>query len=119
MMHVLASHFGIPVMCVHRIIHRMIPVLHVYLVKNYIKWHSMRYWQSLAGHFPYWPQVVGIVDGTPLRISKPTGLMQRLFWRKDRHCFFIDWIVITDVLGYIVYSRPGFNGHLHDSTCFR
>ena len=115
----LSAQFGIPVTCVHRIIHKIIPIMHVYLVRNYIKWHSHDYWRSLAGHFAYWPRVVAIVDGTPFRISKPTGPMQRLFWRRDRHCFFMNWIVITDVHGYITFSAPGFCGHLHDSTCFR
>ena len=45
--------------------------------------------------------------------------MQRLFYRKDRHCFFLNWLVVTDVNGFIVYSRPGFLGHLNDSTCYR
>ena len=31
----------------------------------------------------------------------------------------MNWIVIVDVRGFVVYSRPGFVGHLHDSTCFR
>ena len=47
------------------------------------------------------------------------GRIQRLFWRKDRHCFFLNWIVIVDVRGFVVFSRPGFVGHLHDSMCFR
>ena len=46
------------------------------------------------------------------------GKIQRLYWRRDRHCFFMNWIVIVDVRGFIVLSRPGFVGHLHDSTCF-
>ena len=115
----LAVLFGIPLSTVDRIIHRIIPILHVYLVRNYIRWHPNNHWRQLAGHFPYWPQVVAIVDGTPFRISKPKGLIQRLFWRRDRHCFFLNWIVITDVEGFVVFSRPGFMGHLHDSTCFR
>ena len=118
-MHQLSSQFGIPVTCVHRIIHRLIPLLHVFLVPNYIKWHDNNHWNSLRGYFAYWPRVVAIVDGTPFRISKPKGHIQRLFWRKDRHCFFLNWIVITDVEGFVVFSRPGFNGHLHDSTCYR
>ena len=47
------------------------------------------------------------------------GWIQRLFWRKDRHCFFLNWLVIVDVRGFVVYSRPGFVGHLHDLTCYR
>ena len=97
----------------------MVPILHVYIVPKYIVWHSDRKWRSLAGKFPQWPRVVAIVDGTPFRISKPKGNIQRIFYRKDRHCHFLNWIVIADVQGFIVFSRPGFVGHLHDSTCYR
>ena len=61
----LAMHFDIPVSTVHRILHKMIPLLHAYLVPKYIKWHSMEYWRSLQGTFSFWPRVVGVVDGTP------------------------------------------------------
>ena len=115
----LSNYFQIPKSCVHRIIHKMIPILHVYIVPRYIIWHDNRKWRSLAGTFPAWPRVVAIVDGTPFRISKPKGNIQRIFYRKDRHCFFLNWIVIVDVEGFIVFSRPGFVGHLHDSTCYR
>ena len=33
----------------------------------------MNKWRSLAGTYPEWPRVVGIVDCTPFRISKPKG----------------------------------------------
>lgn len=66
-------HFGIPVSCVHKIIHRVIKLLHAYLVPKYISWHSMAEWRNLAGSFPEWPRVVAIVDCTPFRISKPKG----------------------------------------------
>ena len=118
-MHHISAHFGIPVSTVNRIIHRMIPLLHVFIVPKYIIWHDNRKWTSLAGQLPDWPRVVAIVDGTPFRISKPKGNIQRIFYRKDRHCFFLNWIVIVDIKGEIVFSRPGFIGHLHDSTCLR
>ena len=118
-MHHLSSDFGVSVACVHRVIHKIVPLLHVFIVPRYIVWHTDRKWNSLAGELPQWPRVVGIVDGTPFRISKPKGNIQRIFYRTDRHCHFLNWIVIADVKGFIVYSRPGFVGHLHDSTCFR
>ena len=118
-MHLLSVFFELPVTSVHRILHKIIPILYAYLVPKYIKWHSMNYWRQLTGTFTYWPRVVAVVDGTPFRISKPTGLIQRLFWRRDRHCFLMNWIVITDVDGFIVLSRPGFVGHIADATCFR
>ena len=118
-MHHISAHFGISVSTVHRIVHKTIPLLHVFIVPRYIIWHNDRKWRSLAGYLPEWPRVVAIVDGTPFRISKPKGNIQHIFYRRDKHFFFLNWIVIVDVRGYIVYSRPGFVGHLHDSTCFR
>ena len=115
----IATHFRIGVTTVHRIIHYLIPLLHVYLVPHYIKWHNINHWRQLAGFYPTWPRVVAILDCTPFRISKPKGNLQRLFWRKDRHCFFLNWIVVVDVEGYVTYSRSGFPGHLNDSTCLR
>ena len=47
------------------------------------------------------------------------GPIQRLYYRGDRHCHFLNWYVIVDLEGFIVYSRPGFLGHLNDATCFR
>ena len=47
------------------------------------------------------------------------GKYQRIFYHRDRHTFFLNWIVIIDIHGYIVLSRPGFVGHIADSTCFR
>ena len=84
----LSGTFGVPLSCVHRIIHKILRLLHVYAVPKYVIWHNANKWQSLAGYFTHWPRVVAIVDGTPFRISKPKGVMQRLFYRKDRHCFF-------------------------------
>ena len=45
------------------------------------------------------------------------GVVQQIYYRRDRHCHFLNWLVIVDVLGFIVLSRPGFLGRAHDSTC--
>ena len=47
------------------------------------------------------------------------GEIQRIFYRPDRHCFFFNWIVVVDALGYVVLSRPGFLGRVHNNTCMR
>ena len=47
------------------------------------------------------------------------GAMQGLFYRGDCHCFFQNWLVIVDILGQIVLSRPGFIGKTSDSTCLQ
>ena len=62
----LATLFQVSVSVVHRTIHKIIPIMHVEIVPKYIKWHSQRKWRQLAGTYPQWPQVVGILDGTPL-----------------------------------------------------
>ena len=69
----LASQFGIPVSCVHKIIHKIFLILYSFLVPKYIKWHNMNTWRKFAGFFPEWPRVVAILDRTPFRISKPKG----------------------------------------------
>ena len=111
-------HFGIPLTSVHRIIHRIIPIMHTYVVHRYIRWHDMNYWRSFGWLFFLLGQkVVAILDCTPFRISKPAGNLQRLFYRGDHHCCFLNWIVIIDAERYVVFSRPGFVGHINDSTC--
>ena len=42
-----------------------------------------------------------------------------MFYRRDRKCFFLNWVVIVDAMGYVVLSRPGFIGRVHDSICFQ
>ena len=69
----LASQFGIPVTSVHRVIHKILPLIHVVTVPKYIVWHSQQHWQNLSGVIPAWPNVVAILDGTPFRISRPAG----------------------------------------------
>ena len=118
-LHVLSREFGIPVSTVDRIIHKMLPILHAYLVPKYIKWPSYNKWLSLVGTFPGYPNCVGVIDGTPHRLSKGRGSIQRLFWRKDRHAFFSNWMVIVTAEGEICFSQPGFVGHLNDATCYR
>ena len=115
----LASMFKTPKSSVHQILVKMIPLLHVYLVPKYIRWPSIDEWRRLAGSILHWPNVVAILDGTPFWISKPKGNIQRIFYRRDRHCFFLNWLVIVDINGRIVLSKPGYVGHLHDSSCFR
>ena len=115
----LATRFGIGVSSVHRVLHQMLPLLHSLLVRKHIVWHDMNTWRNLSGYFPTWPRVVAILDCTPFRISKPKGNLQRLFWRRDRKCFFLNWLVIIDVTGKVVYSRPGFVGHISDATVYK
>ena len=71
----LSMEFRIPISCVHRIIHKILPSLHAATVPKYIQWHSNQEWNALQGTIPEWPKVVGILDGTPFRISRPAGIL--------------------------------------------
>ena len=67
--------FRLHVSCVHKVIHDMLPVLHVVFVPQYIIWPTLAKWRNLRGTFPEWPRVVGIMDCTPFCISKPKGIL--------------------------------------------
>ena len=91
-MQMIAEKFGMPVSCVHKIIHKFIRILHVHLVPKYICWHSMNQWRRLAGVYPEWPRVVAILDCTPFRISRPKGLSKSLSW---------SWFVFNNLKWYV------------------
>ena len=92
--------FGIPVSCIHKIIHKMMKYLHVYLVPKYMKWHSMREWTALSGFFPEWPRVVALLDCTPFRINKPKGIYIILFLL---HIILNAFIFLHSVINYFIF----------------
>ena len=69
----LSGQFGIPVSCVHKIIHKLIKYLHVYLVQKYIHWHTMNDWRLLRGYYPEWQSCCNSGLYTILHNQKPKG----------------------------------------------
>ena len=59
------------------------------------------------------------IEVTDMLSLNESGAIQRIFFRPDRHCFFLNWIVVIDALGYVVFSRPGFLGRIHNNTAMR
>ena len=41
------------------------------------------------------------------------------YWSEVSIMTFKNRLVVVDVNGYVVLSRPGFLGHIHDNTCYR
>ena len=100
-MHHLSMQFGIEVSRVHSIIHRMILLMHCYLVPKYIRWHSMIKWKKYCWDLSQMAKrsrytslmdqsldifemsinlinhcsllIAAVMDCTPMRISKPKG----------------------------------------------
>ena len=115
----LAFMYGVSLSTIHNVLHQIIPILHAHLVPRFIRWPSNAAWNSMRGLVSGFDMAVGYVDGTPFRISRPTGAIQHLFYRGDKHFHFQNWLLVVDAHGYFVYSQPGFMGHMHDATCYR
>ena len=47
-----------------------------------------------------------------------SGPIQRRFYRKDKHCHFMNLLIIVDNDGFITFCKGGYMGHLVDATCF-
>jgi hypothetical protein len=114
----LAGMFGISVKTVSAVIFHILPILHRILAPSQIVWHTPAYWQTLRNRFPEFPNVVAMIDGTIIRINRPKGPIQRLYYRRDKHCHFVNWMVVVDIDGYFVFGQSGFRGHLIDSACY-
>lgn len=117
--HSLGNLFAVTNSTVHEDIATLIPILHYCLVSRWIRWHDPHSWHMLRGTLENFPSVVGLMDCTPIRINTPRGRLQRLYYRRDRSCHFINWLVIADVNGYFTFGRAGFRGHLIDSVCVK
>jgi hypothetical protein len=47
------------------------------------------------------------------------GPIQRRYYRRDKHCHFMNLIIVVDNNGYITFCKGGYMGHLVDATCFQ
>jgi len=65
----------------------------VHYERLYISWHSHRIWNGLRGTIADFPDVIAMIDATPIRINRPQGNLQRLYYRRDRGHHFINWHV--------------------------
>ena len=84
--------------------------------RRYIVWHPHQVWNNMRGTIPEFPDVVGMIDATPIRINRPQGNIQRMYYRRDRGFHFINWQVIIDCNGMFTYGQAGFMGHLTDAA---
>ena len=115
----LSSRFGVSKSTVQRDLDHIIPILHTTLFPREVTMPTPAEIRSMRGSFPDVPNAIAILDGTPFRISRPKGAMQRLFYRGDKRFHMVNWLVAVDAHGTFRYSRPGYTGHLHDATCYR
>lgn len=114
----LASMFHICPATVNREIHHILPILHTHYVAREVVWHDLHTWTSFIGRDNEFPNVVALLDGTVLKINTPSGPAQRLYYRRDKGCHLINWLVIADLDGYFVFGQSGFLGHTSDAGCY-
>jgi hypothetical protein len=79
----LGTLFDITISTCHHTIESMVFKLHFLLARE-IRWHNAATWRLLAGRYIDFPSVVGIIDGTIIRINIPTGIKYFIFlWSND------------------------------------
>lgn len=64
----------------------------------------------------YWEKVIIHIMNSKHSISGP---IQRRFYRRDKHCHFLNVILVVDNDGFITFLKGGYLGHLVDVTCFQ
>lgn len=115
---VLGSIFNVSEATAAETIHTILLITLFHYERMYISWHSERRWNTMRNTFPFFPDVVGIIDATPIRINRPSGQLQRLYYRRDRACHFVNWQVLVDARGFFTYGQSGFLGHLTDARSY-
>lgn len=114
----LGSRFGVSAPTAAEHVHLILMIILLHYERRYISWHSLQRWNTLRGTLGNdFPDAVALLDATAIRINRPQGNIQRLYYRGDRGYHFINWQVIVDCNGYFTYGQAGFLGHLlcHDA----
>ena len=73
----LADLFNVTVAYTQRVVMHILCLLHEQLVPQEVVWHSPQRWLQFRESFDAYPDVVGIMDSTPIWINRPTGRLQR------------------------------------------
>ncbi len=115
----ISERFGVSFYTIMRDVEHILPIYNRRISRPMIRWPTDQEFRNFRGSYPEFPNVVGIVDGTPHWINRPRGPLQRMYYSGYRHGHVANWIVMVDPNGDFRYSRSGFMGHLHDSRCYR
>ena len=115
----ISERFGVSYVTIQRDVEHILPIINQRISRPMIRWPTDQEFRNFRGSYPEFPDVVGLVDGTPHWINRPRGPLQRLYYSGFRHGHVSNWIVMVDPNGDFRYSRPGFMGHMHDSRCYR
>ena len=114
----LASMFKVSASYVCENLYIIVPILHQHYVHRYLTWHDETEWNEQRGEFQEFPNAVGAIDAFSVRINRPQGRAQRLYYRRDRGFHFLNFQAIIDNDGYFQFVRGGYLGHATDADSY-
>ena len=71
--------------------------------------------RELVGVFTWRRTIIGVIDGTPLTIRRPTQEQDR-FYRGDKARHFISMLILCNPAGRILWAGVGYPGHNNDQA---
>lgn len=103
---VLATDFCISITTVFEEIYHVVPILFLNY-QRFLRWPNLVQWARFVNTWRRFPNMVGLIDGTIHRIQRPTGNLQREFYRGDKKCHFMSSQIVIDPTGMIVLIVSG------------
>jgi hypothetical protein len=85
--------------------------------KSNIKWPDSDTRRSLRGSFAVDERAIGVIDGTHCEIRCPT-YNQILYYSSHKHLHSLNFILIVDIFGFIMYISTGIPGRANDRGAF-
>ena len=102
----LAAFFSVSKTTVFEEVYHIVPILFLEY-RHLVSWPNLVQWANFLNTWPRYPNVVGAIDGTIHRIQRPSGILQREFYRGDKKCHFMSSQIIIDPNGMIVLIVSG------------
>ena len=83
-----------------------------------IKWPDATKRQALAPMVPSFPECIGIIDGTLVKIRKPWENPEHAKWFNGcKKMYSKNNVIIVDYHGLFIYIDSSFPGSFHDVSC--
>lgn len=98
---VLATYFSISTTTVFEEVYHIVPILFLNY-QRFVSWPNLVQWARFVNTWHRFPNIVAIIDGTIHPIRRPTGALQREFYRGDKKRHFMSSQILIDPNGMIV-----------------
>ncbi|KAK6191317.1 hypothetical protein SNE40_003039 [Patella caerulea] len=112
----IAFNFKLSKSTVHSIVHHVAGVISA-LSYKFIQWPNNQRRREIKGKFTKIPGVIGVIDGTHIRITNPVG-NDRSYLNRKKFCSVVLQVVVDDML-MINDVFVGYPGSAHDARVLR